>query len=346
MSSEQATAPGPKRTPAEIATSLLDFTDAEFMAAPHVDVHEREVRLLDTDFIGVAINAQTRIAVDAQPVLPIAIAARYGGERDWDLPLPHNALLVATDLLTGQVAVVPALVPAKVLASRGGVARGRGDAPRPPPEELEGAGAQLSWTEVRERIAMPWRPGRWSFGLVYFDWLSNLVTVELLGADPAPIAAVAPPAVRPLPSPLANGLPTFRRQSRTPSAPARGVDFELEQFAQAPVRRLLMHGAFTTVARTHSLVNAMTLADGGTESPVAAIVPLTVLLVGANADHPWRLDLGVPIYGPHAQANDMVSGCFALDLLSGAPAPEPGTYACYVVMDGAIHGPKALQWPG
>jgi hypothetical protein len=347
VSSEQATAPGPKRTPAEIASSLLDFTDAEFQAAPHPDMHEREVRLLDTDFIGVAINAQARIAVDAQAVLPIAIASRYGGERDWDLPLAHNALLVATDLHTGKVAVVPALVPPKVLASRGGIRPGRGDAPRPDPEELEGAGAQVSWTEVRERLDIPWRSGRWTFGLLYFDWLSNLVSVDLLGGGAAPIEAGAPPSARPrpAPAPAAAGLPTFRRQATTPAAPAQGVAFKLERHAPGAPRQLLLHGAFTTAARAHMLVAGLTVADGGPESPVAAIVPLTLLLVDANALHPWRLDLAVPAYGPSVQADEMISGCFALDLLASAAAPAPGAYACYVVMDAAIHGPQALQWP-
>lgn len=345
MSSEQAVAPGPKRTPAEIASSLLDFTDAEFQAAPHLDVHEREVRLLDTEFTGIAINAQARIAVDAQAVLPIAIASRHDGERDWDLPLAHNALLVATDLHTGKVAVVPALVPPKVLASRGGIRPGRGDAPRPDPEELEGAGAQVSWTEVRERLDIPWRRGRWTFGLLYFDWRSNLVTVDLVGGDAAPVEAGAPPSARPRPAPAAAGLPTFRRQATTPAAPAQGVAFELERHAPGAPRQLLLHGAFTTPARVHTLVAGMTVADGGAESPVAAIVPLTLLLVAPNALHPWRLDLAVPAYGPPVQADEMISGCFALDLLACAPAPAPGAYACYLVMDGAIHGPQALQWP-
>lgn len=347
MSSEQAMAPGSKRTPAEIASGLLDFTDAEFQAAPRLDVHEREVRLLDTDFTGIAINAQARIAVDAQELLPIAIASRHGGERDWDLPLLHNALLVATDLHTGKVAVVPALVPPKVLASRGGYRPGRGDMPRPDPEELEGAGAQLSWTEVRERLDIPWRPGRWTFGLLYFDWLSNLVTVDLVGGDAVPIEAGAPPSARPRPAPVATGLPTFRRQARTPAAPAEGVAFELEGPAQGAPRQLMLHGAFTTRARAHTLVSGVTAADGGAESSVAALVPLTLLLVAANTLHPWRLDLAVPAYGPPVQAGEVIGGCFALDLLASAPAPAPapGAYACYVVMDGAIHGPQVLQWP-
>lgn len=336
-------APASKRTPAEIASSVLDFSDAEFLAAPDLDVHTREVRLLDTDFTGVAINAQRRIAVDAQSALPIAIATRYGGERDWDLPLSDNCLLVATDLRLGRVAVVPALVPPKVLASRAGARHDRGGAERPAPEELEGEGAQVSWTEVRERIEIPWCSGLWSFGLIFFDWLSNVVSVELAGGRPAPPGAGAPTTVSPQPAAPVPGLPTFRRRRTTPPPPAHGVGVELELDTPGPTGRLLVEGAFTTPVRAHTLVAGMALADGGASLPVAAIVPLTLLLVGANAIHPWRRDLAVPVYGAPVQPDQMVQGCFALDVLAGAPALAPGAYACYVVMDGAIYGPKTFD---
>jgi hypothetical protein len=333
----------PPASPAEIASSILDFSDAEFMAAPNLDVHAREVRLLDADFTGVAINAQRRIEVDAQSALPIAIAARYGGERDWDLPLMANCLLVAMDTLGGQVAVEPGLVPPKVLASRAGASHDRGGAPRPAAEELEGAGAQVSWTEVRERIGVPWRTGLWSFGLIYFDWLSNVVSVELAGGPPAPPSAGAPPFVSPEPAAPAPGLPTFQRRSRTPPPPARGVSFEVELEAVDTTKKLYVDGAFATPARTYSLVAGMVVPDGGQSFPVAAIVPLTLLLVGANSVYPWRRDLAVPVYREPVQQDQMVQGCFALDVLAGGSAPSPGAYACYLVLDGAIYGPKPVH---
>jgi hypothetical protein len=244
-------APASKRSPAEIASSILDFSDAEFMAAPSLDVHAREVRLLDADFTGVAINAQRRIQVEAQSALPIAVAGRYDGERDWDLPLLDNCLLVATDMRGGWVDVVPGLLPPKVLASRGGARHDRGGAVRPPAEQLEGAGAQVSWTEVRGRIEIPWRSGLWSFGIIYYDWLSNLVSVELAGGPPAPPSSGAPPYVSPQPAARASELPTFQRRSRTPPFPARGVSFEVELDARGTTRKLYVDGAFVTPARAY-----------------------------------------------------------------------------------------------
>lgn len=121
---------------------------------------------LPTDGQHIAIQAQRRIDTRVQSSLPIAIASRYDGERDWDFPLTDNCLLVASDLESGQVLVAPALVPPKVLASRGGHPSDRAGDTRPAPEQLEGEGAQISWTEATRRMDIPWQSGRWTFGLI------------------------------------------------------------------------------------------------------------------------------------------------------------------------------------
>jgi hypothetical protein len=330
-------------TPTEIAANILDFGDAELMAAPNLDVHAREVRLLDANFTGIAIRAQSKIQVSEQSSLPIAIASRYDGARDWDFPLVDNCLLVATDMHSGRVQVVPGLVPPKVLASRAGGRRDQGAVARPSPEQLEGAGAQISWTEATSRMEIPWHGGHWTFGMIYFDWLSNLVAVELTGGAPAGSPARVPLTVRPLPAPEPSALPTYQRQARTPPVPPRGLAFEVTKETVGQLHRLRIDGAFTAPARAYSLVSDVALSDGGQPSPVAAIVPLTMLWVGARDLYPWRLDFAVPVYGAPVQKDQMVEGCFALDALADSAAPKPGTYACYLVLDGVIYGPKSVH---
>lgn len=332
--------------PADIAADLLDFSDAEFAAAPTLDVHAREVRLLDSGFVGIAIAAQSQIHVDAQAVLPIAIAVRCDGERDWDLPLGDNCLLVATEMQSGRVSVVPALVPPKVLASRHQAQATRAGPVRPPADELAGYGAQIAWTEVRCRIDLPWRSSAWSFGLVHFDWVSNLVSVALEGGEATRPDAAAPLSVNPQPAAGAPGLPSYLPGSRTPpmpSTPGQGVNFNIELDERGPAARLIVDAAFSTPARPHALVAGLTLPDGGQEQEVAAIVPVTLLLVGANAVHPWRRDLAVPVYGAPVQAGEPIEGCLSWDAFSDAPAPGPGEFACYLVLDGAIHGPQRIR---
>lgn len=340
--------PTPQLSPDDVAAKILDFSDAEFAAAPRTDVHAREVRLLETDFIGVALGAQRRIETGTQSTLPIAIASRYDGERDWDLPFTDNCLLVASSLDSGQVLVAPGLVPPKVLASRGGYTFERAGATRPPPEQLEGAGAQITWTEATCRMKLPWQSGRWTVGLIYFDWLSNVVSLELVGASPAAPASGGPLsggawAVRPAPAAQAPDLPTYLRIAKTPPQPATGVAFDVALEARGGAQRLLVHGAFATPARKYALVSGAQVPDGGSVRPVAAQIPLTLLLVGANTLYPWRLDLVVPVYGAPAQENQMVEGALALDALAGAAPVLPGAYACYLVLDGAIHGPKPVH---
>lgn len=334
-------ATAPTRSPADIASNILDFSDAEFAAAPALDVHPREVRLLDAPFEGIAISAQSRIRVDAQTELPIAIAIRCDGERDWDVPLGDNCLLVVTELQTGRVGVVPALVPPKVLTSRAGPQPSRAGPVRPPADELAGHGAQIGWTEVRSRLDVPWRGGTWSFSVVHFDWISNRVDVLLEGGPAAPAAPVAPPVVEPLPAQQVPGLPSYVGGAQTP--PAQGVDLKVQLDEQGPATRLLVEAAFALPARPQLLVAGYTLFDGAQERDVVAIVPMTLLLVGANLPRPWRRDLRVPVYGPAVSAGETLQGWLSLDAFAGAASPGPGSFACYLVLDGTVYGPQLLR---
>jgi hypothetical protein len=330
-------------SPAVIAARVLDFSDAEFAAAPGADVHAREVRLLDTAFDGIAIAAPRRIDVDAQASLPIAIALRCDGERDWDLPLGDNGLLVATDLRSGHVGVVPALVPLKVLASRGGAQADRAGPVRPPADALAGHGAQVVWTEARGRLGMPWQRGLWRFALVSFDWLSNLVDVELSGGPDATPAMPAPRPVQPPPAVRVPGPPTYLRLTRTPPAPTQGVQFKLTLDERHAASRLVLDAAFVLPAPAHALAADLRVADGGQERDVAAVLPMTLLLVGANTIYPWRRDFAVPAYGAAVPAGARVEGAICLDAFDGMPAPGPGHYAGYLVVDGAVLGPQPIH---
>ncbi|MFM2059618.1 MAG: hypothetical protein RLY71_4003 [Pseudomonadota bacterium] len=330
-------------SPADVAADLLDFSEADFAASPAPGVHDREARLLDADFTGVAITAPRHVHVDTQSALPIAIALRCDGGRDWDLPLSDNSLLVASDVHSGRVHVVPALAPAKVLTSRAGPCASRAGPVRPPAEELEDFGAQIAWTEVRSRIDLPWRGGHWSFGLIHFDWLSNRVDVELVGGTAAPAAAATPRSVDPPPAGRVPGAPTYVRLTRTPSAPALGVQFRLTLDERGTASRLVFDAAFVVPARSHMLAAGLRQPDAGQDRNMAAVVPMTLLLVGANMPRPWRRDFAVPAYGAAVQAGERVEGCVCLDAFDGQAAPGAGDYAAYVVLDGAIHGPQPVR---
>jgi hypothetical protein len=192
-------------------------------------------------------------------------------------------------------------------------------------------------------MELPWQSGRWVFGLIYFDWLSNVVALELAGASPAAPASGNPWVVRPAPAAQAPGFPTYLRLATTPPQPATGMSFDVALDTRGGVQRLLVHGAFATTARKHTLVSGVQVPDGGSVRPVAALIPITLLLVGANTLYPWRRDLVVPVYGAPASEDQRVEGALALDALAGAAPLPPGEYACYLVLDGAIHGPKPVQ---
>lgn len=327
----------------DIAAGILDFSDAEFASAPALDLGAREDRLLEAEFIGIAINAKRQIDVGREKALPVAVAVHSDSARSWDLPLRTSCLLVACSVERGLVLAAPGLLSAKQLESRdGGAARRKRK--RPSADELDGEGAEIRWTDLAARMEIPWEAGAWTISAVYFDWVSNSVPVTLVGGQ-APSAANAPLDIDPPPTMQVGETPTFRRHDQTPPAPASGLSFEVALEVRGGEQQLRVSGVFRTVARPYSLVPDTEVADTGTPVHVAAVVPMTLLVAGTDCRDSWTVDLVVPVYGPTAQVQQPLEGCFTLDALAAGQVPElePGNYACYVILDGVIHGPRSVS---
>jgi hypothetical protein len=328
----------------DIASQILAFSDAELASAPALDVSSREDRLLELDFIGVAIDAKRRIDVGRETTLPVAVAARADGERSWRFPLRTTCLIVACDPERNRVLVAPGLLSPKELESR--YARtSAASAARLSADELEGEGAQIRWTDLAVRMDIPWEPGSWTMTAVYFDWVSNRVPVTLVGGSPPAPATSIPLEITPMPAPEPPELPTFRRHGETPPTPTNGLSFEAVQEAQGEQQRLRVWGAFRIAARPYSVVLDAEVVDGGESFRVGAIVPMTLLLAGADCRNSWTVELAVPVYGPSAKENQPIEGFFDLDALATGEIPElePGEYVCYVVLDGILYGPRRVS---
>lgn len=129
-------------------------------------------RLLDSSFVGIALRAPTRVSTDRYSVLPVLVISRFNGARDWSTPLRAHGWLVALEQGSGQVVMAPAFASAKQTVPAG-------LPPRPSAEELLQFGAQITPIDVRERLAMPWGAACWSIRLIYYDWVSNPVQIQL-----------------------------------------------------------------------------------------------------------------------------------------------------------------------
>jgi len=341
----------------EIMARILNLSEDEFFCADQSVFAPRESRLLDVDFSGVAVNAPRQIPTARRDKLPLIMATRSSGERDWDVRLEDNLILVGTNLQDGTVHFANALLTEKELQSRGGrqkVPKG----PRPPGLAL--AAAQLTELDARGRLHIKWNTATWALGVIYYDWCSNTVVVELKGDEP-PQPSPAP-SVHPPPNPNAGAtekwffgllrrekhiFPSYLPDSKTPKLSSSGLSFAVNTKPKGGAK-LAVRGVFSTTAKARHVPESVTTHRfaNGQERTVGAVVPLTLAIVGLDCQVPVRFDLAVPVYSNQKiQPGAPLRGYFAVDALSNeGRALAPGKYVAYVVMEGAIYGPVKFKW--
>jgi hypothetical protein len=322
---------------AEIVDRILDFGTSAPEQVNSAEVSRREQQLLDEDYWGIAVNAPRSIDTRQQNSLPVWVAVRLSGERDYKIPLKSNAVLVASNLEDGTVRSGLAFVSEKELNSRAGP---RIPTRRGPPTTLALRAAQLRCVDARLHLGLPWQRGTWSLALIYHDWLSNTTRVELAGP------AGKPPAPRtPFPAVGQEPLPSYRRFATTPPAPNRGLTFTLDPASQ-PTRRpsLKVSGAFRFTVRPFHLMVGVPAADA---EAVRALVPLTLLITAIDFGPPLQFDWMIPVYGGPLADGASAEGCFAIDALQDTDSDTlaAGPYVSFAVLDGQVYGPQTFSVP-
>lgn len=162
---------------ADSATNLshiLNFTPEELLSLNNNELIEREIKLLESDFVGVAIQSPATIDITKQSAIPVIFASRFDGTRDWKHPLLDNALLLAINLQDHKIHLSPTFPNRKRID----------DAQRqikPSDTELAGFGVQLVKLDARTILGIPWLAAHWKFSLIYYDLVSNLTQTELKG---------------------------------------------------------------------------------------------------------------------------------------------------------------------
>jgi len=330
-----------------ILSGILNLTETEFFNVDQSVLAQREFQFVDLDFRGVVVNAPREIRTNCHNKMPLFIATRYDGDRSWDVPLKDNCILVGTNLQNGAVHFSKAFVSERKLASRWRATK----APRgPKPPGLPIRAASIRPVDVRRRLNINWNTGTWSLGVIYYDWASNNVVVQLKGDEkikPGPPARpVSPePNIRDV-----KALPCYLPMSKTPESPESGVTFTAKFCEEDGRQRLNVFGAFAVPARDFHLPRQRVVHQfkDGRQENVAAVIPVTMAVLGLDWDEPMQFDWAVPVYGEPLSVGMLARGCFAIDTLAGREAAQlsAGKYICYVIMDGKIFGPKPFKISG
>lgn len=327
----------------DIMAGILNLTEAEFFSAEQTELAQREFQFVDLDFWGVVVNAPGQIKTDQHEKLPLFIATRYTGERGWDVPFKDNCILVGTNLRDGTVHFKKAFVSERELESRWReITPPRG----PKPSGLPIRSAGIRPVDVRQRLNFKWNTGTWALGVINYDWSSNTVVVELQGDEEVKPSSAMP--VNPEPSPMGVGeLPCYLETAKTPQAPESGVSFTGEFGVEDGQLRLKIFGSFVVPIRDFHLPEQKLVHQfqNGSQEKVAAVVPVTMIVLGMDWDEPVQFDWAVPVYGESLSVGMLARGFFAIDTFASGHTLEldPGKYVCYIITDGRIFGPKTLN---
>jgi len=325
----------------DIVANILNFDEEEFFNADHSIMGPKEELLLDLEYFGVAVNAPPIIDIDTRDLLPLIMAVQFSGDRDWDISLKDNCILVGTNLVDGTVTFAKAFVSDKEMKSRGI----REKTPKEPkPDGLATEAAQLTELDPKDCLSMEWAPGIWALGVIYYDWASNSVEVTLKGDEDIIPSSAGP--VRPEPDPHGKGfLPCFLPTEQTLQLPEEGLRFSGELKIEDQKQILNFFGSFVLPARDFHLPAEKRVHQytDGREENIAAVVPITLAILGLDWDEPLQYDWAVPVYGAPLAPGMKAKGFFSINALAEDDSLAPGKYMIYIVMDGKIFGPKALQ---
>jgi hypothetical protein len=318
---------------------VLDFSDQQFFSPDPEVLAAREARLLELDGEGIALSAPARVDTLRQDRLPLMLAVRFDGRRAGEFPLATNTVIVAADPDGGRVQLAPVLrQPAAAHHHDEQTDRVAS------PASLAVRAAKVMPIDGESLLHLPWSAGRWSFTVLYYDWASNPVTVELTGSSAARSPAAATISKSSVPPARCtagmDALPCYRKPAGAPVAPDPGVVFTTTYQGHAQqARRLLLRGALA--------LRLPAAAPRGSAAGTETLVPLTLLLLGAAGDR-WQLDFSVPAHTEGAGTGARTLGYFALDVLALPEKPplEPGSYAAYLVAAGQVYGPRSVTVPG
>ena len=270
-----------------------------------------------------AIGVPGVIALDRRDAIPVVLALRATGLREWQVRAALNLRLVATDLRTGQVRT------ARLEATYRRKPPARPSLAGTPPDATNAAtvSVQLNRRDVRALPGLAWHAGRYALTVIDHDWVSNTAVVDLRGKLEGSAAAAIADSVR--------ASPTAIVEARPPS-PGNGVSLTVPGRAAA---RTALSFLGSLRLPTVDLVWKAAERERGKASSVMA----SLLLVKLDADEPIQLEVALPVRrvggtGPKA----LVEAGFSIDVHLPPDLAPPGSYQVYLVTGPHVAGPYPL----
>jgi hypothetical protein len=278
--------------------------EGEYWSDPNRTLEATVQEAVRQDFRGLLLEGPRTVDTERRSTLPLVGLRSATFEENFYLRHVSHAVIVGVSAGDNSVLAAPAWQD-----------KSEGKEDYTPPAEGFPEGFSLSPfdLEVRERLPeMPWGPGKWTFTLYLFNQQSNPVTVEFQAgkriqeerSDERP--AHHPRRIRPAPDPEAGH--SFEKSAGSPELPrGEGIALKMDRKVIAPGSRdCMLRGAFRLMASPGE--PAREGAEGA-----AAIVPITLLLLGEDIAGPYLFTIHAPSRASSVQG--MVEGHFHVNLL-------------------------------
>lgn len=314
------------------AVQLLTLPDEDYFAFDQARTRAAQLQLANLFKVGprpaptappldtpvfVALGAPRQLDVARHSELPVLIALRYTGQREWEAHYKQNIWLLVTDLESGATHIGYLFRADK-----------RERTPQPsrsgtPPDPINARGVRTSLQRIdlRRAIARDWRPGQFAVTVIFYDWKSNTAVVELQGEGNA---------VKPLPIGQPSSFLTTIDSSLAP-AMIDSASFALQSGAG---RSSTVTLAFD-LPRDHQLL----LIDREKRTP---LLKATLLLLQLDDRWPVQIDLLAPVnLLKPANGESRLRGAVQFDLRAATERVLTGAYQVYLLAGDQVIGP----WP-
>jgi hypothetical protein len=340
-------------TQAQICSPILNLSQDQFFQENEHLLNDLQLKILESSFKGIAINAPKEIDTAAALQLPVFMANKMPAVRAWEIRLKKNCIIVAMDQTTNHVyfnRVFPEPRPKPLSQPR----------VRPENSALTGISTDVYRFNAQERLELPWETGQFSLAVISYDWVSNQTQVMLKGKKKQKTGSVR--TVKPPINPNAGAtekrlfglmerdkriFPSYLPGSKTPKLSRPGLSFKIDPKPKGGAK-LTVDGVFITTAKAYHMPEDTTIHQiaTGQEITAGAIVPLRFALVGLDQPLPRHFDWAIPVYNKQTiPLGGSLQGYFTIDILAHEETGLiPGKYAAYIIMESEIYGPETFEW--
>lgn len=329
----------------------LNLSIASFFASPEVAAGDFALKLVDNEERVLFLDAPSQLDVDEQNTLPMVVVRATDNLDAYNTDLDANAVIILSNLDSGEVYGALAMY-----SDRADNTEVDFEEDIPPPPGWDGAVGKF---EARRLMDMPWSKSRYTGFVIIREQRSNTVAVALnsnVGAYQDPEVEKLREAEKNVPRATINTIypkipdaesDLYSKIGVSPALPTSGISISIPRLVERyKGDRPMLHGSFQLPVRPWELLQDSE-SNKKTDRAILpkAIVPLSIVFVGADKAGPTVLSLKVPVYGELNKDGDTLigSGFFNLDLSLDIPFPKKAqTYFAYAVAGDFIGEPQIM----